>query len=206
MTNQPTIRRGMPVLVLPDGDYLKHATTDVAALDPFDVGGVLTTRLESTWRHIPVAHLRPHPLAAEVAALEEPKVQELDFPCPPCARCDIETYHDGDGFCCTYCLARWSDNGTGGILPCVEDASHEATVTGKDGQPRCTLCELRVRTGEIEEPSGPYQCQRCKQDVVGIGVDFGTPASENRHCAYCQQAAEHRKFVDDLIERRKNAA
>ncbi len=184
------ISRGMPVVVLPDGDLFKRGRVDVAALDPFDMGGVLTTRLESNWQHVPVAYLRPHWLAAEVAGLDKPKPIELDFPYPPCSRCHVETEHDGDGFTCPQCLARWSDRGGAGVMPCVEDRDHEASVVGADGQPRCVLCETRVRSGEIEDPAEPYECRRCKTKVIGIGVGFDTGAATNRRCGECQVSVE----------------
>lgn len=185
-----TIRPGMPVVVLPDGDPLsKRARTDVVAVGPFTAGGEECVRLASNWNDVPVTHVRPHWLAAEVTGLDKPEPIELDFPYPPCSRCGVETEHDGDGFTCPQCLARWSDRGGDGVMPCVEESDHEASVVGADGQPRCVLCETRVRTGEIEA-ADPYDCRRCKTKVVGIGPQFNTGAARNRRCGECQVAVE----------------
>lgn len=203
MTN--SISAGMAVVVLPDGDLLrKWARTDVVACGPFALKGEPHVRLASDYRHVPVAHVRPHWLAAEIAKLNKASVDELDFPYPPCSRCHVETWHDGDGFRCHYCLATWGERG-GGVARCVEKEDHEADVTGADGQPRCAMCETRVRTGEIEEPSGPYKCRGCRTEVVGIGLLFDNDAARNRRCGECQRSAEQSAWLDEIIQRRRES-
>lgn len=195
---------GVPVVVLPGGNLLakRGVSHDVVAHGPFDLSGEQVVRLASDWRHVPVAHLRPHWLAGDLAGLEQPRVIELDFPNPPCSRCHEETESDGDGWVCPYCLASWPYSGSGGTFQCVEDQHHEATLLGADSQPRCALCEVRVRAGEIE-PTGPYTCRGCREEVYGIGLDFDTETARTRRCAGCTRAEQHRKFMEDLISKSK---
>lgn len=137
---------------------------------------------------VPLSNVRLHPAAAQIAELGKVEVENLYFPPPDCEFCDVDTYHDGDGFRCPQCLARWSSNGRDGTRRCVECPDAEADVVGADKQPRCLPCAADVLAGVLEA-TAPYQCRRCGDEVVGIGIEHGE-LHARRLCGGCNHANE----------------
>ena len=195
--------RGTPVLHWPNGDRERDPDIDVIAVAPFPMDGMQMVRLMSNYRHVPVEHIKRHQLAAEIGQLTAPQVGELEFPPPPCARCDVDTQHDGDCHVCPMCNARWSEPYSG-TYPCVECGDHDAEVEGADGQPRCWLCETLIRADE-EPATTPYNCKQCGMTVYGIGEQTRSGAYRAKKCGQCQHAAEQREWLDSFLESRAGA-
>ena len=190
---------GVPVLHWRDGDRDTEPEIDFAS-SPSVIRGEATVRLESNWRGVPIGHVEAHPLAAEVLSLPKPEERELDFPYPPCPFCHVETFHNGDNFECDFCGASFDSSNNWSIRRCVQDCDNEATVAGADGQPRCITCEVRVRAEDIEA-NKPYDCVRCKQEVVGIPER--KEAFARSLCPGCLEAERHRKRIDEILGRRR---
>lgn len=149
--------------------------------------GVPTVRV-TAGDFVPLANVRLHPATAQLAALGKVQVEDLYFPPPNCEFCDVDTEHDGDGFSCPQCRARWTSNGHDGTRRCVECADADADVFGADKQPRCLPCAADVLTG-VMEATPPYQCRRCENEVVGIGLEHGELYAR-RLCGGCNHANE----------------
>jgi hypothetical protein len=150
--------------------------------DAYLLGGVPTVRV-SSGAFVPLADARLHPLSARLAELGKVEVHDLYFPPPSCDFCNVDTFHDGDGFRCPACNARWSSNGTDGVRKCVECGDNDADVTGEDRQPRCLCCAAEVMGGVLDATT-PYECRRCETEVVGIGREHGAPWAK-RLCGMC---------------------
>lgn len=187
---------GVPVLYWPHGD--REYDPDVEFAYRPHAGEEPMVMLHSTWKPVPMSHVEPHPLAAEVAALPKPEVEELYFPNPPCPFCNEDTFHNGDDFECGYCGASFDSHSNCSTRRCVEDCDDDATVVGADKQPRCLTCEVRVRAGEY--PTGPYQCRQCRTEVVGIPQRMDT--YKRKLCPHCLSREQQRAFVDEILSRR----
>lgn len=191
---------GVPVLHWMRGDRENEPEVDFAFRADV-VGAEATVTLRGDYRPVPMAHVEPHPLAAEVATLPKPEERELDFPYPPCPFCHVDTGHNGDNFECDYCGAIFDSHSNWSTRQCVEDCDSEATVVGADKQPRCVTCEVRVRAGELE-PNEPYPCARCKDEVVGI-PERKEPC-RRRLCPSCLSNERHREWIDEILARRSS--
>jgi hypothetical protein len=118
---------------------------------------------------------------------------------PECPDCYVEMNWD-EGFDCPVCLTHFDDNGMFSYKPCVEyDCSEQGDLVGADGQPRCTNCTVLVLAGELE-PFKPYDCKRCKTNVVGIPAR--SKAAEARLCGSDQAAVDRQEFLDGILSRR----
>jgi DNA-directed RNA polymerase subunit RPC12/RpoP len=194
-------RVGTPVLHWPRGDRSEPGQVDVTVSCAFvvDASPEAIVRLGETWRHVPLAHVDAHPLAAKIAELSDADPDPLEFPPPACSACvTVDTYHDGDGFTCPQCGTRWSSNGYEGTRPCVE-CDNEAAVLGPDEQPRCRTCQVQILTGD-EEATPPYDCRRCGHKTTGIGSS--RTAYGRKVCGGCQQADDNRTAWDRLLTNR----
>jgi hypothetical protein len=190
---------GSAVLWYRDGDRSREPQNAVIAVAPHrHADGVSRATIEPGWIRVPVEHLAPHPQRHSLAALEKPNAGELDWPPPDCPHCDVPTSYDCGPYC-EECGTRWSSSGYDGVRRCVE-CDHDATVVGADGQPRCGACQLAIITGE-EEPTGPYECRRCKARVVGIGHGPGQ-AGERRLCGSCNAREESDRWIADYLAKK----
>lgn len=176
----------------PDDETSIDITYGHAFINHDDVAVILT----ESHRDLRLDRITVHTLHADLAAWIAPEPDGLDFPPPDCTRCDQALQHDGDVWTCLYCRAWWDSSGMEGHYPCVECQHAEATVTGADGQPRCTLCEARVRAG-LAHATPPYECARCKTTVYGIGVEIDGPCRvrPSRRCPGCQHAADRDAYL-----------
>jgi hypothetical protein len=167
-----------------DAEFTETGVTWIYA---YLLKGVATVRV-TAGDFVPLANVRVHPAAGQLARLDSVKVRALEFPPPTCEFCNVDTYCDGDGFTCPQCRARWNSSGNDGRRQCVECGSDSADVVGEDKQPRCLPCAADVVTGVLEA-TGPYQCRRCKDEVVGIGHEHGRIFTESL-CGSCNDSAE----------------
>ncbi len=118
---------------------------------------------------------------------------------PECPDCYVEMNWD-EGFDCPVCHTHFDSNGQFSHKVCVEyDCTEWGELVGDDGQQRCTTCTTLILADE-QSPFGPYDCKRCKKNVVGIPAR--SQAAKNRYCGGCQVAEDHRSFMDDLLTRR----
>jgi len=196
MPDTMTIGKGTAVLYYPDGNRDAEPQHAVVAIGPVDIGGVPHMRITPAWRHVPVAHLDPHPHASALAGLAAPDGGELDFPPPDCPHCLVPCEYD-DGFFCPECDTSWRTNGSDGRRRCVE-CDNDAAVVGDDSQPRCRPCQLEILAGNLD-PTGAYQCSRCRREVLGLGC--GQSARMVRLCPLCHHQEElHRSTAELLAE------
>ncbi|MFG3710999.1 hypothetical protein [Micromonospora sp. NPDC047730] len=190
---------GVPVLHWLGGDREDEPEIDFAYRP--EAGSEPTVMLYGAFRPVPMAHVEPHPLASEVAALSKPEERELEFPYPPCPFCRVDTYHNGDNFQCGYCSAIFDSHSNLSTRRCVEDCGEDATVVGSDKQPRCVTCEVRVRAGELRA-NEPYPCTRCKSEVVGIPVRM--EPHKRKLCPGCLERELHQEQVAEILARRSS--
>lgn len=176
---------------------------------PGDTARRATLRLGQGWRQVALDTVEIHPRHAEVAGLVElDDHQELDFPPPDCAFCEISLNHDGDGWTCEQCSARWDSAGHRCTRECVEpecDAA-EAEVVGEDGQPRCKPCAFQILIGAIQ-PTAPYTCSNSWCSTKVVGMPYAAKARRHGHnpvCGGCQQKADSddwwKSYLNDKVK------
>lgn len=154
-------------------------------------------RVGITWRCVALSRIKVHRRAKSIMGLATsralPDSPELEFRPPDCPFCEISLGHDGDGWTCEQCHARWPGNGysAGAVRICVEEdcAGNEAQVLGEDGQPRCLPCAGLILLGVLE-PTEPYKCREtyCSENKV-TGMPAWASAAQARRCGRHQ--AEH---------------
>jgi len=148
---------------------------------------------------LPLDKVQIHPRAGELAERNKVQGEEASIRYPDCPECYSELTSDGDGFYCESCPIRWSYNGEFLERSCVEDCGSDAVVTGTDGQPRCQACEFAVIIGELE-PTGPYECHRCHERVVGMVVNGQADAAGL--CGMCLSNKRQAEYMDRLLSRK----
>jgi hypothetical protein len=195
---------GNPVLWWVNGDRAKPAQTAVAIGLAWvaDQTRPMVRLSSDYYRGVHLDHVERHPLTDKIRSMPKPADATLEFPPPDCGFCETVPCEYDDGFACPQCGARWSaDYGHlgGATRLCVEaECVEEATVRGKDEQPRCVLHQTLILAGE-EEGFAPYNCRNCQTRVIGIGPD--RPPYADLLCGGCNHASTARAELERLIER-----
>jgi hypothetical protein len=138
-------------------------------------------------------------VVTKLGQMSKPDGDEAIQRYPECPDCYVEMNWD-EGFDCPVCLTHFNDNCAFSHKVCVEyECSDDADMVGDDGQPRCTNCTVLILAGE-QSPFDPYECRRCKTNVVGI--PSRSKAGKNRYCGTCQAAKDRDEYLADILGRR----